>query len=113
MVSSKRTGGAIDGFVEGRQVGKREHVGPLPLSMVSSKGAGGAINDFIERHHGEREQGKPHAQRDMHGISPAICRREGVASIYLFPNQTFFELVNRNEGACRSYAIQQRFQPQG
>ena len=58
MVSSKRTGGAIDGFIEGRQRG--------------------------------REQGTPHAQRDMHGISPAICRREGVASIYFFPNQIFF-----------------------
>ena len=50
MVSSKRTGGAIDGFIEGRQWGNREHVGPLPyqwfhrmgqgaLSMVSSKDA--------------------------------------------------------------------------
>ena len=79
MVSSKRTGGAIDGFIEGRQRGNREHVGPLPLSMVSSKGAGGAINSFIE---GGREQGTPHAKkRDMRGISTAICRREGVASI--------------------------------
>ena len=58
MVSSKRTGGAIDGFMEGRQQG--------------------------------REQGTPHAQRDMLGISPAICRREGVARIYFFPNQIFF-----------------------
>ena len=37
MVSSKRTGGTIDGFIEGRQGGNREHVGPLPLSMVSSE----------------------------------------------------------------------------
>ena len=40
MVSSKRTGGTIDGFIEGRQRGNREHVGPLPLSMVSLNGAG-------------------------------------------------------------------------
>ena len=36
------------------------------------------------------------------------CRREGVASIYFFPNQIFFELVDRSEGVCRRYAIQQR-----
>ena len=47
MVSPKRTGGAINGFIEGSQLGDREHVGPL-----SSKGAGGAINGFIE---GNRE----------------------------------------------------------
>ena len=74
MVSSKRTGGAIDGFIEGRQRGNREHVGPLPLSMVSSKGAGGAIDGFIEGRQGGRKQGTPHAQWDMRGISPAICR---------------------------------------
>ena len=90
IVSSKRTGGAIDGFIEGRQGGNREHVGPLPLSMVSSNGAGGAINGFIEGRQRGREQGTPHAQWDMRGISPAICRREGVASIYFFPNQIFF-----------------------
>ena len=39
MVSSKRTGGTVDGFIEGHQGGKTEHLGPLPLSMVSSKGA--------------------------------------------------------------------------
>ena len=105
MVSSKRTGGAIDGIIEGRQPGNREHVG-LPLSMVSSKGAGGAIDGFIEGRQGGREQGTPHAQWDMRDISPAICRREGVASIF-FLSQSF-ELFNRNEGACRRYAIQQR-----
>ena len=87
MVSSKRTGGAIDGFIEGRQRGNREHVGPLPLSMVSSKGAGGTINGFIEGHQGGREYGTPHAQQDMRGISPVICCIEGVASISFFPNQ--------------------------
>ena len=87
MVTSKRTGGAIDGFIEGRQGGNREHVGPLPLSMVSSNGAGVAINGFIKGCQGGREQRTPHAQRDMRGISHAICCREGVASIYLFPNQ--------------------------
>ena len=34
-------------------------------------------------------------------------RREGVASIYLYLDQNFFKLVNRNEGACNRYAIQQ------
>ena len=67
MVSSKRTGGAIDGFIEGHQRGNREHVGPLPLSMVSSNGAGGAINGFMEGRQGGREQGTPHAQLDMCG----------------------------------------------
>ena len=76
MVSSKRTGGAIDDFIEGRERGNREHVGPLPLSMVSSNGAGGAINGFIEGRQGGRDQGTPHAQRDMRGISPVICRRK-------------------------------------
>ena len=47
MVSSKRTGGIPNGFIEGHQRGNREHVGPLPLSMVSSEGAGRAINGFI------------------------------------------------------------------
>ena len=87
MVSSKRTGGAIDGFIEGRQRGNREHVGPLPLSMVSSNGAGGAIDGFIEGRQGGREQGTPHAQLDMRGISPVICCLEGGASIYFFPYQ--------------------------
>ena len=41
----------------------------------------------------------------MRGISPAICPREGVAST----DQIVFALVNRNEGACRRYAIQQRY----
>ena len=50
MVSSKRTGGAINVFIEGCQRGNREHVGPLLLSMVSSKGAGGTVNGFIEGH---------------------------------------------------------------
>ena len=85
--SSKETGGAIDGFIEGRQRGKREHVGQLPLPMVSSKGAGGNINGFIEGRQGDREQGTPHAQLDMRGISPVICLQEGVASIFFFPNQ--------------------------
>ena len=40
----------------------------------------------------------------MRGILPAIRSREGVASIYLFPNQIFFELVNRNQGAYRRYS---------
>ena len=76
--------------------------------MVSSNGAGGAVDNFIEGRQGGGEQGTPHAQWDMRGISPAICR-EGLASIYFFkfPNQIFFELVNRNEGACLHYAIQQ------
>ena len=108
MVSSKRTGRAIDGFIEGRQRGNREHAGPLPLSIVSSNGAGGALDDFIEGLQGGREQGTPRAQWDIRGISTVICRREGVASIYFLPNQIFFELVNRNEEACRRYAIQQR-----
>ena len=43
----------------------------------------------------------------MRGISLAICSQEGMASIYFFPNQISFELVNRNERACRRYAIQQ------
>ena len=66
------------------------------------------MNGFIEGRQGGRKQGTPHAQWDMRGISPAICR-EGLASIYFFkfPNQIFFELVNRNEGACLHYAIQQ------
>ena len=79
-------------------------------SMVLSKGAGGAVDNFIEGRQGGGKQGTPHAQWDMRGISPAICSREGVASIYLFPNQIFFELVNRNEGACLRclrFAIQQ------
>ena len=42
--------------------------------MVSSKGAGGAIDGFIEGRQGGRKQGTPHAQWDMRGISPAICR---------------------------------------
>ena len=97
MVSSKRTGGRYRWFHRRtpRRLlgGNREHVGPLTLSMVSSKGAaraGGAINRFIERHQRGREQGTPHAQRDMLDISPAICRQEGVATlanIYLFPSQ--------------------------
>ena len=113
MVSSKRTGGTVDGFIEGHQGGKTEHLGPLPLSMVSSKGAlgQGALSMVSSKDTMEggipREQGIPHAQRDIRGISPAICRQEGVASIYFFPNQIFFELVDRNEGACRRYAIQQ------
>ena len=86
MISSKRTWGAINGFIEGSQRGNREHVGQLPLSMVSSMGAGGTINGFIERRQGGREQGTPHTQRDMRGISPVICGREGAASIYFFPN---------------------------
>ena len=90
MVSSKWTGGAIDGFIEGRQRGNREHVGPLPLLMVSSKGAGGAIDGFIEGRQGGREQGTLHAQWDMGGISPVICRPEGVANFYFFPSQIFF-----------------------
>ena len=44
--------------------------------MVSSNGAGGAINGFIEGHQGGREQGTPHAQLDMRGISPVICGRK-------------------------------------
>ena len=80
--------------------------------MVSSKGAGGAINSFIKRRQGgreTREQETPHTQRDMRGISPAICHGEGMASIYFFqvPCQILFELVNRNEEAGRRYAIQQ------
>ena len=55
--------------------------------MVSSNGAGGAIDGFIEERQGGREQGTPHAQRNMRGISPVICHQEGVASIYSFPNQ--------------------------
>ena len=74
--------------------------------IVNIKGRG--RYEFIERRQGGWEQGTPHAQRDMRGISPAICRREGVSSIYFFPNQILFEVVNRNEGACRRYAIQQR-----
>ena len=101
MVSSKRTESAIDGFIEGRQGGNREleHVGPLPLSMVSSKGAGGTIDGFIEGRQGGREQGTPHAQRDMHGISPAILppRRSGEYSILSQAVRFFFELVNRKE----------------
>ena len=77
MVSSKRTGGAIDGFIEGRQRGNREHVGPLPLSMVSSKGAG-ALSIVSSKEVGNREH---HSKADMSGISTVICRREGVASI--------------------------------
>ena len=73
MVSSKRTGATIDGFIKGRQGGSREHVRPLLLLMVSSKGAGGAINGFIKGHQGGREQGKRHAQQYMCGISPVIC----------------------------------------
>ena len=90
MVSSKRTGGRYRWFhrrTPRRLLGGNrdsEHVGPLTLSMVSSKGAaraGGAINRFIERHQRGREQGTPHAQRDMLDISPAICRQEGVATL--------------------------------
>ena len=73
MVSLKRTGGAINGFIKGHQRGNRKYVGPLPLSMVSLKGAGSSINGFIEGCQG--------------GGEPAICHREEVASIYLFPNQ--------------------------
>ena len=51
--------------------------------MVSSKAAGGAIDGFIEVRQGGREQGTPHAQWDMR------CRREGVTSIYFFPDQIF------------------------
>ena len=39
-----------------------------------------------------REQGTPHACRDMLGVSPVICSPEGVAGIYLFPNRFVFEL---------------------
>ena len=42
---------------------------------------------MVEGRQGGREQGTPHAQWDMRGISPAICHRGGVASIYFFPNQ--------------------------
>ena len=48
---------------------------PVTLLMVSLKGARGAINGFIEGHQGgrdTREQGTPHTQWDMHGVSPAI-----------------------------------------
>ena len=90
IVSSKRTGGAIDGFIEGRQGGNREHVGPLPLSMVSSNGAGGAINGFIEGRQGGREQGTPHAQWDLRGISPAICRREAAKFLFLSRSDFFW-----------------------
>ena len=76
--------------------------------MVSSNGAGGAVDDFIEGRQGGRDQGTPHTQWDMCGISHSICRREGVASIYLFPVKIFLELVSRNEGASHRYAIQQR-----
>ena len=75
-LSSKGTGGAIDGFIEGHQRGNKEQVGPLPLSMVSSKGEGGTMNSFIEGRQGGREQGTPHAQLDMRGISPVICSRK-------------------------------------
>ena len=71
IVSSKRTGGAIDGFIEGRQGGNREHVGPLPLSddqWFHRRGVGGAIDGFIEGRQRGREQGTPHAQQDMRGI---------------------------------------------
>ena len=53
----------------------------------SVTGARGAINGFIEGLQGGSEQETPHAQLDMRGISPALCRREGVVSIYFFPNQ--------------------------
>ena len=61
----ERTGGAIDGFIGGRQRGNRERVGPLPLSMVSSKGAWGVIDGFIEGHQGGREQGTPHTHNGI------------------------------------------------
>ena len=79
MVSSKRTGGAIYGFIEGRQGGNREPVGPLPLS-------GGSIDSFIKGHQGGRKQETPHTQRDMCNVSLAICSLEGVGSICFFSN---------------------------
>ena len=75
--------------------------------MVSSNGAGGAINGFIEGRQGGREQGTPHAQRDMRGISPAICRREGVASIYFFPDQIFLNWSIEIKGRVRRVAVTQ------
>ena len=38
-------------------------------------------------------------------ISPVICSRAGLASIYLLRNQIIFELVNQNETAYYCYAI--------
>ena len=58
--------------------------------IVNIKGRG--RYEFIERRQGGWEQGTPHAQRDMRGISPAICCRGGVASIYLFPIQIGVDL---------------------
>ena len=72
---------------------KPKDFGPLPLLMISSKRTGG------------REHVTLHAQRDMPSISPAICRRAGVARIYFFLYQIFFELVTRNEKTYHSYAI--------
>ena len=83
MVSSK------DSKRPRREQGTCRTAAPITESMVSSKGAGGAIEGFIEGRKGGREQRTPHAQRDMCGISPAICRLEGVASICFFPNKFF------------------------
>ena len=49
-----------------------------------------------------REQGTPHAQLEMRGISPVICSREGEASIISFPIR-FFWTGQSNKGACRRY----------
>ena len=50
------------------------------------------IDGFIkdERRGGKLgEQGTPHAQLDVCGITPMICSLAGVASIHLFPEQIF------------------------
>ena len=96
MVSSKRAGGAIDGFIEGRKQGNREHVGPLPLSMVSSNGAGGTINCFIEGRQGGREQGTPHAQLDSKTARCCYCQ-VGSACCYLHEGWKFRGMCGANK----------------
>ena len=46
---------------------------------------------FIEENRRKGTGNTTHTQLDMHGISPVICSQAGVASIYLFPKQIFFE----------------------
>ena len=81
MVSSKRTGGAIYGFIKGRSGGNRERVGQVPQSMVSWKGQE-LLSMVLSKD--VKEEGKLSTQGTRNttprnicgikGISPVICR---------------------------------------
>ena len=93
-----RTTVSIDGFIEedrGRYLWFHRRT---PTREQDTCRTTTPINGFIEGRQGGLEQGTPHAQRDMHGISPAISRREGVASIYFFPHQIVKKLLD--SGVC-------------